>query len=367
MNKDLNISLNANHIIVFLEFFDRINILLEQLNKDEANKKNKQIIESNDDIDIRKAKNEEIIENKKKNEEKQRLKQSEIKTNISDFHDFITYELGISNISLQFFDIIDGLYQSLFEFSMTNTKLELLQNSNPKDSANVMNYLINTFKNEKKELNTYDKENFYMYCNLLTNIEIRTLNTYLNQWESFVEPFQVNLYYCQFLKRMRPNVELTIPNMLNINLSLNFAKILSYTLNKISMNKEEVQKNKEETIIKKEMNPDYQHSLHKESPTLIIENYTGVDIEIWFDNIKYDNSNKDLIIKIKSDQRFEFTNTVLKKYKIEKINNNLNSTLSYKFCLNEKIVNNNNININNLVGHYFNINYHHMDIHDIND
>ncbi len=77
----------------------------------------------------------------------------------------------------------------------------------------------------KKTLDNYDKNNFYMYLNVLTNIEITSLNNYLNQWEYFIEPFKIEFYYCQFLKRMIPNIELFINNMININVSLNLSLI----------------------------------------------------------------------------------------------------------------------------------------------
>ena len=368
MHHELNISLNINHVIVFLEFLDKINKFMEEFNKEENNVKLKLKNEIRDDFEVRRVRTEEIIENKKRKEEQIKLKRNETQTNTINYNEIITYEFLIENISVKFYDIIDGLYQSLFEYSMTKTTIELFQNSNPRDSSNLMNYLINSLKHERKELNAYDKNNFYLYFNLITNIEVKSLNNYLNQWESFVEPFSVKLYYCQFLKRMRPNMELFIPNMLNINLSLNFAKILSFTLKKFSMSKEEVQRNREGKIFKNEMIQDSQQYLCIETPILIIENYTGVDMEIWFDNIKYDNPNKDFIIKLKSNQRFELTKSILlNKYNVKKVNNNLNSTLSYKFCLDDDFIRNNNINNNNLIGHYFNINYHHIDIHDIND
>jgi len=47
---------------------------------------------------------------------------------------------------------------------------------------------------------------------------------------------------------------------------------------------------------------------------------------------------------------------------------NLNSTLSYKFCLDdENLIKNTNINKRKLLSNYFNRNYHHIDIHDIKD
>ena len=167
---------------------------------------------------------------------------------------------------------------------------------------------------------------------------------------------------------MRPNVELSIPDMVNINLSSNFAKILAFTLNKFSMNRKEKEIDKKEILFKNESNPGTQNYFGIESPILIFENYTGVDMEIWFDNIKYEDAiNNDLVIKIPNNKKFQLTNILLLKYNVEKKFNNLNSTISYKFCLDENFIKNANINPKNIVGNYFNINYHHIDIHDINN
>jgi len=366
MNKDIEISININHIIVFMDLVDKINDFSSKLSE-EFTVKVKQIMGFKNDHELRKARTIEILQEKQKKEEKKKMKKKEDqKVNISNYNDIMTYDFTMRNISFKFYDIIDGLYQSLFEFSMLKTNIEFYQNSNPKDCTNLVNYLKNSFSIEHKELNTYDKDNFYMYFNILSTFEVKTLNNYLDQWEYFIEPFSIDFYYCQFLKRMRPNVELMIKNMLNINLSLNLAKIVQFTLEKFSMNKEEAKKIKEGKLFKNEIAQESVRYLGIETPSLIFENYTGVDLEVWFDNMKYD-SNSDKIIKLKNNQKFEFTNSLLTNYNVVKRNNNLNSTLSYKFCLDKDFIQIEKINENNLVGNYFNINYHHIDIHDIND
>ena len=368
MGKDMDISFNINHIIVFMDLFNKINIFLNDMKELEA-KKIKEDFKLEDENLYRRAKTSTLIESKVKKQEMERIiKKEKNKTNITKYNDIFTYEFDIKNISIKFYDIIDGSYQSLLEFSMNKTEIKMFQNSNPKDCQNLMEYLINTFTNEKKKLKTYKKkDNFYLYFNIFTNIEIKSLNNYINQWEYFVEPLSVNFYYCKFLKRMRPNIELEFENMLNINVSLNLAKILSFILQKISMNKKTIDKNKEGNILKNEIMPESSHYLGSESPILIIENNTGVDMEIWFDNIKYDNSNNDLIIKLKKNTKYKFTNSSLKKFNVKIENNNINSTISYKFCLDKDFIKNNNINEKNLIGNYLNVNYYQIDIHDINE
>jgi len=368
MNKEIEISLNINQIIVFIDLYNQLNWFLNEI--EDYNKVNDDNDILLDNEDIRRSKVNEIMEKKEKNEENRKISKEKNKIkNTYNFNNKFTYDITRVNVYMKFYDIIDGVYQSLFEFSMKNINIDLYQNNNPKDSRNLMKYLIATFMNEPKRLNSYDPNNFYIYFNIASNVEIKSLNSYLNQWEYFVEPFSVKLFYCQFLKRTRPNIELNIENILNVNLSLNFAKILQFTLKKFSMNREENKKYKETKLFENELLSEKQEYAGHETTILIVENYTGIDMEIWFDNInRNDEANKDFIIKLKNKQKFEFSKNLLMKYNVKKKDNNLNSTLSYKFCLDdENLIKNANINKRKLVGNYFNINYHHMDIHDIND
>ena len=257
---------------------------------------------------------------------------------------------------------------------MSKTSIEFFQNSNPRDSTNLVQYLKSTFlPNDKNSIkfDTYDKNNFYMFFKAITTIELKSLNDYLNQFEYFIEPVELEFYFCQLIKRMRPNIELFIDKMLNINVSLNFAKILQFTIKKFTLNKEEIKKQKEkEKLDGNEItvnNFDIPRYIGYEAPTLILENYTGVDMEIWFDNVDYDLNDKNMIIKIKSNEKYELTMNLLNKYKVKKMNNNLDSTISYKFCLEENFINRMNISKNTLIGNSFNINYHHLYIHDISN
>ena len=208
-----------------------------------------------------------------------------------------------------------------------------------------------------------------MYFKILTKIDVKCLNNYLNQWEYFIEPFRLEFYYCKFLKRMMSNIELFVNDMININVSLNYAKILQFILEKFKLMKEEQKMEKEETsCIERKItdNFDTPRYIGYEAPILILENYSGVDMDIWFDKIKYDDkNNKDLIIRIKSNEKYELTKNSLIKYQVEKKNNNLNCTMSYKFILEQNLIKDMNINEKNLIGNNFNINYYHIEIHNI--
>ena len=368
MNENIEISVNINHIIVFVDLYNKLFSFLDDIDKEELNVKIKENNELEDDEEIRRATIRESIRIKEKNKNNRKLKNKENKKiNVFNYNKKFTYEFIITDISMKFYDIIDGIYQPLFEFLITKNKIEFQQNNKPKDIKNFKKYLVNAISNGPDMINSYDIYNLYMYLKIETHIEIKSLNNYLNQWEYFIEPFSINFYFWQLYRRMRPSIELFIPEMLNMNLSLNFAKILQFTIRKFSLNKEEIQKKKEQTLYNSEIISKNRHYLGYESPILILENYTGVDMEIWFDNIKYNNSNKDLIIKLKNKQKLEITNGLLIKYKVKKQNNNLNSTISYKLCFDEEMIYNSNLGEKNLIGNYFNINYHHIEIHDITE
>ena len=374
-DRDTEISININHVIIFLGLFEKLNEFLVSLNPDEKQKKipNKTEEIINDD-DLKRAINNSIINERERIEENEKLKRKESKLkNEIQYTDIFSYEIIFSDFYIKFYDIIDGVYQSLFEFSMKDTKTEFLQNNNPKDSTNLIQYIKSTFSNDekdKKKLDSYDKKNIFLFFKILTNVEIKSLNNYLNQWEYLVEPFKLEFYFCQLLKRMRPNIELFVNNMININVSLNFAKILQFAIKKFTLKQAEIKKEKEETLYDGDTitdNIDTPRYLGYESPLLVIENNTGVDMEIWFDNIKYENANKESIITIKKDEKCELTINLLKKLNVGKKrnNNNFNSTMSYKFCLDKNLIKELNIKEKNLIGNNFNINYHQMSIHNI--
>ena len=375
LNKTTEISININHIILFLELFEKMNEFLKKLNKNEdikitLNKKQEFI----DDDDFQMAVKNSIVAARESQEEIKKLQRKESKKlNENKYIDIYIYEISFADFYIRLYDLIDGTYQSLFEFSMKDSKFEFMQNSNPRDSSNLIKYIKCTLSKDiqnYQKFDTYDNKNFFMYLKMLTNIEIKSLNTYLNQWEYFIEPFKLEFYFCQLLRRMRPNIELFINNMINVNVSLNFAKIVQFVLKKFKINKEEIKKQKEETPCETPTmmdNTDTPRYIGYETPALIIINSSGVDMDIWFDNIKYDQSNKDFIIRIKNDEKLEFSMNSLHKYNVTKKNNSLNSTLSFKFFLEQKFMYDNNIDEKMLTGNYFNINYHHIEIHDISN
>jgi len=75
MNKEIEISLNINQIIVFIDLYNQLNWFLNEINKEEYNK----VYDDNDLIFdnkyIRRTKVNEIMEKKKKiNKEKNKIK-----------------------------------------------------------------------------------------------------------------------------------------------------------------------------------------------------------------------------------------------------------------------------------------------------
>ena len=372
LDKETELTININQIIIFMSLFEKVNEFMKEITKDSNNKITLNIKqEFMDDDDFKRSVKTSIINARVAQEEIEKIRGSDkIILNNANYVDKFTYDIVFSNFYIKFYDIIDGLYQSLFEFSMKHSKIEFYQNSNPKDSTNLVNYLKDSFitdPTEKKKFDTYEKTNFFMYLKATTKIEIKSLNNYLNQWEYFVEPFKLEFYFCQLLKRMRPNIELFINNIININLSLNFANILQFVIKKFTMEQEEIKKKKEE-VLNETKNDDRLGTpkyLGCEAPVLILENYSGVDMEIWFDNIKNDLYNKNYIIKIKSNEKYEFTINSLNKFNVVKKKNNLNSTISYKFCLDQSLIDKMKVDPKNLLGQYLNINYHNIIIHDI--
>ena len=120
------------------------------------------------DEDFKRALSNSIINDREKQEKNEKLKRKE-KELIDgiNYTDIFTYDIIFSNFYIKFYDIIDGVYQSLFEFSMNDTKIELLQNFNPKDSTNLREYIKSTFSSNeqnKKRLEPHQSKVQFRPC-----------------------------------------------------------------------------------------------------------------------------------------------------------------------------------------------------------
>ena len=376
-NKETEFAININHVFVYFNLFMQIDefvkkiyvVLKEEFNKINLNIKKEFIDDENYMRSIKTF----IIDARQRQEGIEKMKgKKSVKYNYDNYYDMYSYDIVCANLYIKFYDIIDGVYQSLLEVSLKDITFDFYQNTNPKDGTNLVNYLKESFNPDiqnKKKFDTYDKTKFYMYLKIMTKIEIKSLNNYLNQWEYFIEPFNIDFYFIQLLYRMSPIIEIYIKNMININLSLYFVNILQFAITKITAKEEENKKKKEkEEALNLSLNDDKFNApkyIRDETPVLIIENCSGDDMEVWFDNVKNDLYNKDYIIKIKRNENYEFTIDSLNKYNIVKKNNNFNSTISYKFCLEQTLIDNMKVDKQKLVGQCFNINYHNIIIHDI--
>ena len=148
-----------------MDLIDIINEFLQKIKKEETEKiflNRKQVI---DDDELKLAIANTIINAREHLENIQKRKALEKKKlNPINYLDLYTYNINFSDLYIKFYDIIDGIYQPLFEFSMKETKIEFFQNGNPKDSTNLIKYLKSTFlpnDKDKEKFDTYDK-NYYL-------------------------------------------------------------------------------------------------------------------------------------------------------------------------------------------------------------
>ena len=126
LDKETELSMNINQIIIFQNLFQNINEFLKEISKEKVNKK---IIneKEEDDEDFKIIKRNSFIKDREMKEEAEKLKRKEIRK-IENIHyiDIYTYDITFPNFYIKFYDIVDGTYQSLIEFSMKETNIEFL-------------------------------------------------------------------------------------------------------------------------------------------------------------------------------------------------------------------------------------------------
>ena len=161
--------------------------------------------------------------------------------------------------------------------------------------------------NKNFSIEKFDNKNLYVY--LLTNIkfEVTYFNLFLNQWESFIEPINLKIYYIQVLKKMRPRIEIKSSNMLNLNISSNIIKILKIMKDKYE---EKLIKKKEENKIEIKKTSSFKTN-EENKQILIVKNNLGVNVNFWFDNKdkKLNDTKKSIKNKIKENNK-KISNTL---------------------------------------------------------
>ena len=338
----IDMSFNLNHFLSAIILFNSIKQFIHEISK---------LKELNLDEEIINKELNEIIQKRKINI----IKKKAI-SNLEECNKITYYDINIPDLFIDLNDYIDGEYQPIFRFKLKINDIDFCRNRNPQDSTNLQNYLKNIFLNENLSLNNYDKLNCYRYLKLKTSFEFKYFNNILHQMEDFIEPFEMEFSYFQILKRMRAKIELKFKKMLNINISTNLAKIIRYFLEKmyqLNLERKNLQKLKEN---KKKIDD----NISIKTPLAVFENFSGIDINLWFDNNKDENDKK--VINLKDQIKFEIFKENLNEYNLYKINNNFSNTFSYELSINDDRINQKNLSLP-----YYNINYSHLDLHKINN
>ena len=242
-----------------------------------------------------------------------------VKTNIDNYSICQEINGNISDIKFDICDYFSGQYKSLVDLSLTNLNLSYCSNNDPKDSKDFSLALFEMISNKKYPIDKYDPKNIFQYLNLIIWIEMKYFNSNINQWESFIEPYDIKIKLIQIIKRMRQRIEIRSSRMFNVNISCNVLKILKILKDKYEKLNNKIKQEKSFGITKS------LSGIQTNEISLKILNKTGILLNIYFDNS--DNPN---YIEIENEK--EFIKNELLNYKVNSKNDNsLNTTLSFGF------------------------------------
>ena len=267
-------------------------------------------------------------------------------TNIDNFSNFIECSFNQKSVSIKLYDYFKGSFRKILSINLKEMSCVYLSNSDPKDATNFSNALIEMISGINFPIEIYDIKQLFQYCLFKFNFEINYFNLYLNQWESFLEPFSINIYLIQVLKRMRKRLEINSnEKMINFNLSCNVLKILKIVIEKYKKILNEKNDNKEniENNIKIK-------GFEENNIIIRFKNKTGENILFWFDNKK---NSKQFELKNKNCKEFTLEDINNENIDYKEINNHFNTTFSFK--INDKIIKYNNINYSDVQFHRINI------------
>ena len=326
-SSELNFNLNFSHLKFFLDFYYNFNIEFPSDNNTENNKvyssvssSKKIILDNNKNI---KSKYLEISNNLSLNNNNNNYC---ITNNIDKYSNFLELNYKPKTLSFQFFDYINFTYQKMLNVSLSELTFNYNSNSNPLNSENFEKSLIEMISGKNFSIEKFDNKNLYLY--LLTNIkfEITYFNLFLNQWESFIEPINLKIFYIQVLEKMRPRIEIKSSNMLNFNISSNIIKILKIMKEKYE---QKLIKKKEEDKIDIKKTNSFKTNIENKQ-ILIIKNNLGVNVNFWFDN-KDKNLNEYKFL-LENNKEKIFTKKDIDDLNINyrEMNNYFNTTFSFK-------------------------------------
>ena len=268
-------------------------------------------------------------------------------TNIDNFTNFIDCSFNQKSISIKIYDYFKGSYRKILSINLKEMSSIYLSNSDPKDGTNFSNSLIEMISGINFPIEIYDIKQLYQYSYFKFNFEIKYFNLFLNQWESFLEPFSINMYLIQVLKRMRKRLEIiSNEKMINFNLSCNVLKILKIVIEKY---KKILNENDNKEIENIENNIEIK-GFEENNIIIKFKNKTGENILFWFDNKK---NSKQFELKDKNYKEFTLEDINNENIDYKEINNIFNTTFSFK--INDKIIKYNNINYSEVQFHRINI------------
>ena len=297
--------------------------------------------------------------NQRKNQQHKKSNK-EIKGNIK--NSFYLLDLKLDKIHI---NILDDNYnfskhkkekRILLALEISKIIMNKIYNSNPKDKINIGNDIIGILTGSQLSIDNYIIHNLYNYMICTLTSELYYYNLEYSDFEPIIEPLNMKYLFFQTNPIFRSKTEINIENMINIDITTNFMKVLNIfmlkffnEIDKGNMRGISIKLKKKSNQLLKMMSKNNIFFEEQEEEVIIkLINKTGVLVYFWFD---FNNENK---IKIKNNEIISLTNKqiykTLKRRKLIQKKEHEKNTFSFRIYNYEVIK---QINLNNTDNLYF--------------
>ena len=236
--------------------------------------------------------------------------------NISDFNSHFETKIKFDKIIMTFYDNVSAERRLLLNLNIVQIFMKTLSNTIIKDKNNVYNTLSEMLVGEDVPFEKYNIDTLANFMNIYFGLEINYFNLVLNEFEPLMEKIKVNYLSMQTCTFSRKKNNLYINDMINFNISSNAIKVVNLFLlryyQKETEKKEKAKlvkinsntsKRKKTTIKRDNIKIDKNREI-----SLLLINYTELDIQIKFESIK-----KKYILESRGTLSFYKTDLILDK------------------------------------------------------
>ena len=271
------------------------------------------------------------------------------KKNLTTINSLININLNMDRATITIFNNELNRKRLLLELQLSKLYLKSNNCTKPKSKINTANELLYIIAGIKIPFEQYIVHQLYKYMDISFNFKLNYYNLEYSSFEPIIDPIPFMFLSYQVDPIFKHNTLIKSYEIINLNISPAFIKVLNLLLSKFYAKSEKELKYQKNIISSKELS----YSLFKKEDETVLRiiNKTGLPIKFWFD---FKNREKYIL---KDDGYITFSNSSLyetRRQQIQLIQKHPEkNTLSFQI-LGFEIIQNININKNNIL--YFKTN-----------